>query len=220
MGTTLSSTYSFDPNSTDPSQNAMKLYVDLGNVLSVLPGPASAFYNYAETAIEPSFLGPNLTDVEADVQAGLYADATLDLGLPLSQKTEIGVQGSASASADAIYGYEQTFGGANEWASVKGMRGNRHRRSLRPGGLHPGSGRSKPNKLAYSLFSVGLAAEQTVKQWTKQGQSAPYRSETIQQVSVQAGSQIPVVAWQQYDSGSLLQTCERDFTETVQSNER
>ena len=102
-------------------ENAMKLYVDLGNVLSGLPGPASAFYNFAETTIEPSFLGPNLTDVEADVQAGLYADATLDLGLPLGQKTEIGVEGSASASADAIYGYEQTFGSASESASVKGV---------------------------------------------------------------------------------------------------
>ena len=121
MGTTLSSTYSFDPNTTDPSQNAMKLYVDLGNVLSGLPGPAYAFYQFVETTIEPSFLGSNLADVEADVQAGLYADATLDLGLPLGQKTEIGVEGSASASADAIYGYEQIFGSANETASVKGL---------------------------------------------------------------------------------------------------
>jgi len=38
----LQSTYGFDPNSTDPWQNAMKLYVDLGNVLTGLPGPAAA----------------------------------------------------------------------------------------------------------------------------------------------------------------------------------
>jgi hypothetical protein len=216
VGTTLSSTYSFDPSTTDPSQNTMKLYVDLGNVLSELPGPASAFYNYAEATIEPSFLGPNLTDVEADVQAGLYADATLDLGLPLGQKREIGVEGSASASADAIYGYEQSFGSANEWASVKGLAATVTADLSAQAGFTSAGG-TVPNKLAYSLFSVGLSAEQTVKQWTKQGQSAPYRSETIQQVSLQAGSQIPIVAWQQYDSGSLLQTCERDFTETVQA---
>jgi hypothetical protein len=215
VGTTLSSTYTFIPNTTDPSQNAMKLYVDLGNVLSGLPGPPSAFYNYVDTTIAPSFLGPNLTDVEADVQAGLYADATLDLGLPLSKKTEIGVQGSASASADVIYGYEQTFGSASESASVKGLAATVTADLSAQLGFTP-AGASKQNNLAYSLFSVGLATEQTVKQWTKQGQSAPYRSETIQQVSVQAGSQIPVVAWQQYDSGSLFQTHERDFTETVQ----
>jgi hypothetical protein len=215
VGTTLSSTYTFIPNTTDSSQNAMKLYVDLGNVLSGLPGPASAFYNFVDTTIAPSFLGPNLTDVEADVQAGLYADATLDLGLPLGKKTEIGVQGSASASADAIYGYEQAYGGANESASVRGLAGTVTADLSAQAGFTP-AGASKQNKLAYSLFSVGLSAEQIVKDWTKQGQSAPYRSETIQQVSVQAGSQIPVVAWQQYDSGSLLQTCERDFTETVQ----
>src|ERR1035441_8007802 len=86
VDTTLSSTYTFIPNTTESSQNAMKLYVDLGNVLSGLPGPAYAFYNFAETTIEPSFLGPNLTDVEADVQAGLYVDATLDLGLPLGKQ--------------------------------------------------------------------------------------------------------------------------------------
>jgi hypothetical protein len=215
VGTTLSSTYSFPPNTTDASQNAMKLYVDLGNVLSGLPGPPSAFYNYVDATIAPSFLGPNLTDVEADVQAGLYADATLDLGLPLSKKTEIGVQGSASASADVIYGYEQSFGSANESASVKGLAATVTADLSAQLGFTP-AGASKQNNLAYSLFSVGLSAEQTVKQWTKQGQSAPYRSETNQQVSMQAGSQIPVVAWQQYDSGSLLQTCERDFTETIQ----
>jgi hypothetical protein len=215
VGTTLSSTYVFDPNTTDASQNAMKLYVDLGNVLSGLPGPANAFYNFAETTIEPSFLGPNLSDVEADVQAGLYADATLDVGLPLGQKTEIGVQGSASASADAIYGFEQTLGGAGESASVKGLAATVTADVSAQAGYTP-VGANKPNTLAYSLFSVGLAAEQIVKDWTKQGQSAPYRSETIQQVSIQAGSQIPVVAWQQYDSSSLLQTCERDFTETIE----
>jgi hypothetical protein len=215
VGTTLSSTYTFAPNTTDSSQNAMKLYVDLGNVLSGLPGPASAFYNFADTTIAPSFLGPNLTDVEADVQAGLYADATLDLGLPLGKQTEIGVQGSASATADAIYGYEQTFGGAGESASVKGLAATVTADLSAQAGFTP-AGADKPNKLAYSLFSVGLSAQQIVKDWTKQGQSAPYRTERIQQVSLQAGSQIPVVAWQQYDSGSLFQTHERDFTETVQ----
>ena len=186
VGTTLSSTYSFLPNTTDASQNAMKLYVDLGNVLSGLPGPANAFYNYVDTTIAPSFLGPNLTDVEADVQAGLYADATLDLGLPLSKKTEIGVQGSASASADVIYGYEQSFGSASESASVKGLAATVTADLSAQLGFTP-AGASRQNNLAYSLFSVGLAAEKTVKQWTKQGQSAPYRSETIQQVSHAGG---------------------------------
>ena len=95
VGTTLSSTYSFDPNTTDPSTNAMKLYVDLGNVLSGLPGPAYAFYQFVETTIEPSFLGSNLADVEADVQGGIVCRCQLDLGLPLGQNTEIGIKGSA-----------------------------------------------------------------------------------------------------------------------------
>ena len=162
----------------------MKLYVDLGNVLSGLPGPGSAFYNYVDTTIAPSFLGPNLTDVEADVQAGLYADATLDLGLPLGKQVDVGVEGSASASADVIYGYEQTFGGANESASVKGLAATvTADLSAQAGFTWAGASTTNTLGVAYSLFSVGLAAEQTVKQWTKQGQSAPYRSETIQQVS-------------------------------------
>jgi hypothetical protein len=161
VGTTLRSTYSFHPDTTDAGENAMKLYVDLGNVLSGLPGPANAFYTFAETTIETSFLGPNLADVEADVQAGLYADATLDLGLPLGKHADIGVEGSASASADAIYGYEQTFGGANESASVRGLAATvTADLSAQAGFTSPGG--SVPNKLAYSLFSVGLAAEQTV----------------------------------------------------------
>jgi len=65
------STYTFaDPNSTDPGQNAIKLYLDLGNILGSTPGPQMAFYDYAQKTIEPLFLGSSLSSVEGEVQVG------------------------------------------------------------------------------------------------------------------------------------------------------
>ena len=216
VGATLSSTYSFDPNTTDAGQNAMKLYVDLGNVLSGLPGPANALYNFVDATIAPSFLGSNLTDVEADVQAGLYANATFDVGLPLGQQAEVGVEGSFSASADAIYGYEEALGCPNESASVKGLAASVTADLAAQAGFTSFGG-GATNKLAYSLFSVGLAVQQTEKEWTRRGQNAWYRSETIHETSCQRGWQIPVATWQRYDPGSLFGSYARDFTETIQT---
>jgi hypothetical protein len=91
----LQSTYGFDPNSTDPWQNAMKLYVDLGNVLTGLPGPAAAFYNYAEATVEPLFLSSQLQSVEGDVIVGGGLDLSGQVGFSVaggSKQAQVGLR--------------------------------------------------------------------------------------------------------------------------------
>ena len=74
-GPVLQTTYSFtDPSSSVASENAMKLYLDLGNLLTAGGTAAGdiglAFYSYVSNNIEPSFLGANLQSVEGDFQIG------------------------------------------------------------------------------------------------------------------------------------------------------
>jgi alpha-tubulin suppressor-like RCC1 family protein len=222
---TLRSTFGFDPRTTDPGQNAMKLYVDLGNVLSGLPGP-DVFYQFVETTLEPAFLDSNLQAIEGDVQAGLYAEGegTLELGLLSGQRqVQVGIDGSVSADADAIAGYAATFGAGNETASVVGSQASASANLSAQAQASLGSGDPASQVGgACTLLNSGLAAKQLLKKWTRQGESASYRSERINQVVVQAGQQIPVAAWTRYDPGdpgdpgALYQNYPRQFTETVE----
>ena len=220
VGVTLRSTYGFHPDTSDAGENAMKLYVDLGNVLSGLPGPQYAFYEFVEKTLEPSFLGSNLRGIEGDAQVGFYAEGegALELGLSSGQRqVQVGVDASGSADVDAIAGYAASFGAWNEAASVLGLAtsagANLSAQAV------AGWGNGDPASRAggtYTLISYGLAAEQMLKNWTRQGEGSSYRSERINQVVLQAGEQIPVAAWQRYDPGALYQNYARQFTETFE----
>ena len=94
---------------------------DLGNALSVLPGPACAFYDFVDTTLEPIFLGSDLRAIEGDAQAGYYGAGTLDLGLSSGQQVEVAIDASAPSETDAITGYAASFGAGNETASVLGL---------------------------------------------------------------------------------------------------
>ena len=218
VGATLRSTFSFAPDTTDARENAMKLYVDLGNVLSGLPGPQYAFYQFVETALEPIFFGSNLRAIEGDAQAGLYAAGALDLGFSSGQQVEVGIDGSASWDTDAIAGYAATFGAWNETASVVGWAASAGANLSAQAQASLGSGDPASQAGgAYTLLNSGLAVKQLRKNWTRQGEGAYYRSEEINQVPVQAGHQTPISAWQQYDSAALYQNYPRQFTETFET---
>ena len=120
----LRSTYGFDPNTADQWQNAMKLYVDLGNVLNGVPGPAGAFYQFAEATVEPLFLGSSLQSVEGDVIVGGGLDLGGQVGFSVaggSEQAQVGLQGGLSADMEGILGAEASFGAANDSAVVVGV---------------------------------------------------------------------------------------------------
>ena len=217
MAVELSSTYGFDPNSTDPGENAMKLYVDLGNVIAGVPSPAGAVYQYVEDTIEPSFLGSNLQSVEGDVivQGGSELGGQVGFIMGGSQPAQVGVQGEGDLSSDAegLIGRELSFGAASESASVAGlaMNGSQAGLSLQLGGV--GDLMPSDSSLAQN-FSGGL--EVLAKSWTRQGQSSPYRDEVLYTLSFGAGIQNAIPGWGQYDPQALCGTYARDFTETLE----
>lgn len=211
----LRSTFSFDPNTTDPGQNAMKLYVDLGNVLSGVPGPQAAFYDFVEETIEPSFLDSNLRSVEGDVQVGGGYGGQVDLNIANVGPVQVSFDASTAASMEFIFGYETTFGSTAESASVQGITASGSAMvgvvpSLNLGGA---ANLTLNNNLTWQTSSD---VELLAKSWTLQGQSGPYRTESVRKLELTTGEQNPVPAWKQYDPQSLYANYDRDFTETLQ----
>ncbi|HTV42364.1 MAG TPA: carboxypeptidase regulatory-like domain-containing protein [Candidatus Sulfotelmatobacter sp.] len=235
-GPVLQTKYSFaDPNSTDPSENAMKLYLDLGNLLTA--GGSSvgdfgmAFYSYVEGSIEPSFLGANLQSVEGDLQLGGDIQGTLGSALfdGNGQQKSVPVggtpfYGSLSASAAGIAGYEWRFGNCAESAPVIGLTGSLNVM----GGLNIAS---QINQLllqispsSSSSFSPGFflnssyGGELLAKTWTQQGASNPYQLELSGELSLSDSESIPPILddWQLYDLPGNPPNYPRELTEIWQ----
>ena len=129
----VSSSVGFDPTSTDPGQNAMKLYVDLGNVLSGLPGPATAVYKYVDASIALPFLASRLQSVEGDVQIGDEAQGDVVFGSEWGPM-QADFQANASGSQQAIFGMAAAPG---EMAKVVGVAGSSFGNGQRGTGPQP-----------------------------------------------------------------------------------
>lgn len=74
LGLDLASTYKFDADSASGGLNLMKLYVALGDPLSLAAGPARWLYPYVAMIIEPLFLNSTLEEVEGNARLGGYAE--------------------------------------------------------------------------------------------------------------------------------------------------
>jgi len=77
-GADLSSTYRFSPGSTDPGENAMKVYVALGDDLSQALGPAKGLYDLVAAVYEPQYLNSNLDSSDGELHLGGYVEASAD----------------------------------------------------------------------------------------------------------------------------------------------
>ncbi len=206
----LSSTLAFDPNSTDPGQNAMKLYADLRNVLAGVPGPQTAFYDFVDARIAPPLLDSHLQSVAGDVQLGGGAQGQVVFGSPVvAGPLTVSLQAGAAANEQAIFGTEATLGNAPEMASVAGVAAS---------GSAMASGGVEGLTLAGWGFDWQTSAEVELlrKTWRRLGQSSPYRTEWVRTVGFNAGQQNPIPPWQKYDPAALYGNCEREFTETVE----
>jgi hypothetical protein len=175
----------------------------------------NAIYNLVDSTIAPSFLNSNLRSVEADLQAGPYAQIDANIGVALSKVVQVGIQGGASVSADLIAGYEQRFGNNSEAASVGGASGSVSD-SLNVG-LTIGS---EDDNLQITSQNLSLAANYDVKllnkTWTHRGQNTSYRTESTRELDLGQGQPINVTAWQRYDPQSLYANYDRDFTKTIE----
>ncbi len=222
VGLRLRSTYDFNPNNpdnTDPLQNAMKLYMDLGNVLTGLPGPAASFYQFAKATVEPMFLSSQLQSVGGDVIWGGGLDLGGQVGFSIAggrDQAQVSLQGGLSGDMEGIVGMEASFGTRNESATVVGVAASGS--AIAGGGLSLVLGNLvdlNPDKLTFG-WGTSAHVELDAKRWTRAGQSIPYRTELIAKLSLDAKHQIPVGAWQQYDPPALYGNYEREFTETLE----
>jgi hypothetical protein len=209
------STCAFDPDSTDAGQNAMKLYVDLGNVLSGVPGPQSAFYDFVDSTIAPLLLEANLQSVEGDIQLGAGAEGQVVFGSGIAGPVAVNFQADASVKEQAIFGQAVTLGSSPETATVVGVAASGS--AMASGGVALGIANLPGLSLAGAQFDWATSAdvEMLREAWTRKGQSSPYRTELVRKVGLSAGQQNPVAAWQKYDPAALYGNYERQFTETV-----
>ena len=214
----LDSTYTFDPNSTAPLQNAMKLYVDLGNMIANGSGLERGFYNNVENTIEPTFLGSNLASVEGDIEVGDYVQGQLGAIQFVSsggQPAQIGFGGSGSANVASVLGIGRNYGTANESASEVGVVAS-ETALVGAGGYFPtGGSQNLMSTNFYYRWGTSHDVEFIQKNWTQQGQSNPYRTEVIQKVTYPAGEQMPTGAWQLYDPQSIYANYQREFTSEI-----
>jgi hypothetical protein len=194
----LSSSFTFDPNTTDPTQNAMKLYVDLGNVLTGIP-IGSQFYDYVDGIVAPTLLATNLNSVECDLQYGAYAEGEVKLEIDDNEFQEglpIGGQVSASGGGSIITGLEMTFGANTDIAGIIGKAGD-----ITVSGDFFSS-------TAGPYASVGLGGEQKQFTWI-QPSTQPIQINTVE---ADMGTPNPLPAWQQYDPSGLNANYAREFT--------
>jgi hypothetical protein len=218
----LRSTYAFDPNTTDSEQNAMKLYVDLGNIISdpSIDPIGNAFYNLVDQTIAPSFLGSNSNSVEGDLLAGPYVQgsANFSLGTNIAHviNAQVGIQAGISADAEGVSGFEATSGSDSTSAVIKGIAADVSMGSSVYGELDLISGNiSNGISSQYTFLSSGFSAEAITKTWTLEGQNNPYLTESVQQLSLSAGQQNTIMpGWQQYDPSALSSNFNREYTET------
>ncbi len=90
-GVELSSEYKFEPATTDAYDNALKVYLALGDDLSYAANLLGlAVYDYLRGALEPYFLGDKLISAGGDARLGVYGEASAQLGWKLGRTAGVG----------------------------------------------------------------------------------------------------------------------------------
>jgi hypothetical protein len=213
-GAELSSTYHFSPGSTGQEENAMKIYVALGDDLSLALGPARALYDFVRAAYEPQYLDSNLDSADGELRLGGYVEADADFGLgpTLGKQAQLGIGAHLSGQVEGIYGYGESYGTNSESYQSLGLGISA---SANAGaGISIGSGGDK-DQLQLSLFGVGGEAELLGRVVTGYRTSALKRLEIEQRVALDAGLAFVVPGWSSYDNPLLQGQYHREFTETV-----
>lgn len=109
-GAELSSEYKFNPATTDSYENALKVYLALGDDFSYAGNPLTfGLYDSLRTAMEPYFLGDKLVSAEGEARLGVFGDASAQLGWKLGKTAGVGFAAEFSAEAYALAGVEQTY---------------------------------------------------------------------------------------------------------------
>ena len=213
VGADLQSAYHFSPNSTSAEENAMKVYVAMGDELSLALGPAKALYDFVGASYERDYLNNNLDSVDGSLRLGGYAEASANFDLfDLGKEATVGVGADLSGECEIIAGTKQSYGTNNEFSSYLGLAAR--------GSASVGAGLSfeqgkQTNGLSLTLFSAQAETEfrGNVVRDTCNGKVT--RVETEQTATVEAGMPLLLAGWMNYDTAALQGGYHREFTETL-----
>jgi hypothetical protein len=151
----LNVTYRFLADSQGPEENAMKLFLTLGDTILSLPGsavPGLGFYDFGRKDLEPLFLADRLYSSGGALHLGGYAGASGLLGFKSSQEVTIGAAAELSLEAEGLVGAETQFLDAPESSFFMGVAARGQ--AVAQIGLRFGKSAQAENRnsLGYSLF--------------------------------------------------------------------
>ncbi len=216
----LKTTYVFNHGTTDAGENAMKVYVALGDTLSLALGPAKAFYDFATAVIEPSYLNANLESVVGELRIGGYAEAGADLGLKLDKQTRIGAGVELTGEMAGLFGYQESYGkkpdSKEPESSYSLGLATSFSAAVQAGASFGKNG--KESGLNICMFNLGGEEEFRGRVVTGLRNSNLRRIEIEQTATLEAGVPAHLAGWQEYDNPLLQDQRRREFTETVKFN--
>jgi hypothetical protein len=215
LQTELASAYQFDSATTHWDENALKLYVALGDPMSLMLGPAKGFYDFVSTSIEPCFLNDVLASVEGTVHAGGYAEGEASWGLKLGKNVSVGLNAELGVEAEASFGYVEEYRPAARHCYVFGMaaRGEVSADIGARFGTKPTEG----GILGASLF-IGGEAQLLGRAWRNAGALFPQVIEIEQTGYCSTGWGLSIPGWDAFEGGSLVPDTRREYTETLRFN--
>lgn len=112
-----------DPASTNPDENLVKLYLALGDPLSLAPGPGKGVYDFVRDVIEPPLLGSLLDSAGADLTLGGYAEGELSAGFKAGRQVRVGAIAELSREVAALIGCEERYRVEDEaWSGWKDLK--------------------------------------------------------------------------------------------------
>lgn len=112
-----------DPANTNPDENLVKLYLALGDPLSLALGPGKVLYDFVGEAVEPALLGSQLDNVGAELLLGGYAEGELSAGFKAGRQVRVGAIAELSAKAAALLGCEEQYRVEDDaWSGQKDLK--------------------------------------------------------------------------------------------------
>ena len=207
-GADMSSTFNFIPETTDPAENLVKLYVALGDPLELATGPAAGIVGYVRDQTEPYFLNYRLDSVAGNFRLGGGAHAEGGIGTKLTSNFILGASGEVTSESEAIVGYEEHYAPVSEKATVLGI-ATRADLSVSAGAA---PGKDRGLKISGFFGGEGSFIGRAVKDL---GGTVVKRVELEQSVGHQMGFGVGLDRWLPYTDASLEADYYRRFTETV-----
>ena len=209
----LGETYRFNPTSTDPGENAMKLYVALGDTLLAVSGPAKQFLTYAADHYEQAYMSGNLDSAQGGVRLGASQYGNADLLFGLGNYLEVGAKADVSVDTAGLAGVERHY--LTEQSTVRYLGLALSASGAASTKVSFGQG-DKDNALNVALFNFGQTTELRGKLVLDPANATARRVEVEQTVGLQDSTPAPAgTVWQLYGYTGAQANQVQEYTETV-----